>query len=131
MKNGEPGRNRARWRDRRERRVPSGDPAVPRAGLPAEARDGVADVRRRGGVLDAAMAYSLRVRLRAKAGEPGRNRTFNQQIKSLLLCQLSYGPTMRIAVRILTRGVNVGYGLLVVLSPISTVARLATNNRER
>ena len=26
-------------------------------------------------------------------GEPGRNRTFNQQIKSLLLCQLSYGPT--------------------------------------
>ena len=25
-------------------------------------------------------------------GEPGRNRTFNQQIKSLLLCQLSYGP---------------------------------------
>ena len=25
--------------------------------------------------------------------EPGRNRTFNQQIKSLLLCQLSYGPT--------------------------------------
>ncbi len=30
----------------------------------------------------------------AKAGEPGRNRTFNQQIKSLLLCQLSYGPTL-------------------------------------
>src|ERR1041384_2077274 len=29
---------------------------------------------------------------RAKVGEPGRNRTFNQQIKSLLLCQLSYGP---------------------------------------
>ena len=27
------------------------------------------------------------------SGEPGRNRTFNQQIKSLLLCQLSYGPT--------------------------------------
>ena len=27
-------------------------------------------------------------------GEPGRNRTFNQQIKSLLLCQLSYGPTL-------------------------------------
>ena len=27
-----------------------------------------------------------------RAGEPGRNRTFNQQIKSLLLCQLSYGP---------------------------------------
>ena len=26
-------------------------------------------------------------------GEPGRNRTYNQQIKSLLLCQLSYGPT--------------------------------------
>ncbi len=26
-------------------------------------------------------------------GEPGRNRTFNLQIKSLLLCQLSYGPT--------------------------------------
>ena len=25
-------------------------------------------------------------------GEPGRNRTFNLQIKSLLLCQLSYGP---------------------------------------
>ena len=29
-----------------------------------------------------------------KSGEPGRNRTFNQQIKSLLLCQLSYGPTV-------------------------------------
>jgi integrase len=29
------------------------------------------------------------------AGEPGRNRTYNQQIKSLLLCQLSYGPTLR------------------------------------
>ena len=28
-----------------------------------------------------------------KSGEPGRNRTFNQQIKSLLLYQLSYGPT--------------------------------------
>lgn len=28
----------------------------------------------------------------ARIGEPGRNRTFNQQIKSLLLCQLSYGP---------------------------------------
>ena len=27
-----------------------------------------------------------------KVGEPGRNRTYNQQIKSLLLCQLSYGP---------------------------------------
>ncbi len=27
-------------------------------------------------------------------GEPGRNRTYNQQIKSLLLCQLSYGPTL-------------------------------------
>jgi hypothetical protein len=27
-----------------------------------------------------------------KAGEPGRNRTFNPQIKSLLLCQLSYWP---------------------------------------
>ena len=26
-------------------------------------------------------------------GEPGWNRTTNQQIKSLLLCQLSYGPT--------------------------------------
>ena len=30
-----------------------------------------------------------------RVGEPGRNRTFNQQIKSLLLCQLSYGPTRR------------------------------------
>ena len=27
-----------------------------------------------------------------RSGEPGRNRTFNLQIKSLLLCQLSYGP---------------------------------------
>ena len=26
-------------------------------------------------------------------GEPRRNRTFNPQIKSLLLCQLSYRPT--------------------------------------
>lgn len=29
----------------------------------------------------------------AKAGEPEWNRTTNQQIKSLLLYQLSYGPT--------------------------------------
>ena len=35
----------------------------------------------------------------AKVGEPGRNRTFNQQIKSLLLCQLSYGPTRGKALR--------------------------------
>jgi hypothetical protein len=31
-----------------------------------------------------------------KGGEPGRNRTFNLQIKSLLLCQLSYGPTSHV-----------------------------------
>ena len=35
---------------------------------------------------------SLREKTRAKAGEPGRNRTVNPQIKSLLLCQLSYRP---------------------------------------
>ena len=35
--------------------------------------------------------------MRAEAGEPGRNRTFNLQIKSLLLCQLSYGPTRGLA----------------------------------
>ena len=29
-----------------------------------------------------------------ESGEPGRNRTFNPQIKSLLLCQLSYRPTL-------------------------------------
>ena len=29
----------------------------------------------------------------SRNGEPGWNRTTNQQIKSLLLCQLSYGPT--------------------------------------
>ena len=35
-----------------------------------------------------------------ESGEPGRNRTVNPQIKSLLLCQLSYRPTSReIAVR--------------------------------
>ena len=32
---------------------------------------------------------------RSEGFEPGRNRTFNLQIKSLLLCQLSYGPTSR------------------------------------
>src|SRR5262245_8013953 len=31
--------------------------------------------------------------LRKNCGEPARSRTENQQIKSLLLCQLSYGPT--------------------------------------
>ena len=31
---------------------------------------------------------------RAKAGEPGGNRTHNPQIKSLLLCQLSYRPAV-------------------------------------
>jgi hypothetical protein len=30
-----------------------------------------------------------------KSGEPARSRTENQQIKSLLLCQLSYGPSMK------------------------------------
>jgi hypothetical protein len=34
-------------------------------------------------------------RLGAICGEPARNRTENLQIKSLLLCQLSYGPTRR------------------------------------
>ncbi len=29
-----------------------------------------------------------------KAGERGRNRTFNLLIKSQLLCQLSYAPTV-------------------------------------
>jgi hypothetical protein len=29
------------------------------------------------------------------SGEPARSRTENLQIKSLLLCQLSYGPTRR------------------------------------
>jgi hypothetical protein len=33
--------------------------------------------------------------LPSKSGEPARNRTENLQIKSLLLCQLSYGPTRR------------------------------------
>ena len=28
----------------------------------------------------------------SRSGEPARSRTENQQIKSLLLCQLSYGP---------------------------------------
>ena len=32
---------------------------------------------------------------KSRSGEPGRNRTFNPQIKSLLLCQLSYWPTDR------------------------------------
>ena len=31
---------------------------------------------------------------RGKVGEPDWSRTENQQIKSLLLCQLSYGPTL-------------------------------------
>jgi hypothetical protein len=30
--------------------------------------------------------------LKGKRGEPGGNRTHNPQIKSLLLCQLSYRP---------------------------------------
>ncbi len=33
------------------------------------------------------------VPVKKMGGEPGRNRTFNPQIKSLLLCQLSYWPT--------------------------------------
>ena len=33
------------------------------------------------------------IRIEMRIGEPGRNRTYNQQIKSLLLCQLSYGPS--------------------------------------
>jgi hypothetical protein len=45
------------------------------------------------GVAAGALAESQPMKLFGKLGEPGRNRTFNQQIKSLLLCQLSYGPT--------------------------------------
>ena len=36
--------------------------------------------------------------MRAEAGEPGGNRTPNPQIKSLLLCQLSYRPAERFIV---------------------------------
>jgi hypothetical protein len=35
---------------------------------------------------------SNRTGLLRRGGEPARNRTENLQIKSLLLCQLSYGP---------------------------------------
>ena len=31
-----------------------------------------------------------------KSGERGRNRTFNLLIKSQLLCQLSYAPTLSV-----------------------------------
>ena len=31
-----------------------------------------------------------------KSGERGRNRTYNLLIKSQLLCQLSYAPTLKI-----------------------------------
>jgi hypothetical protein len=34
---------------------------------------------------------------REKCGERGRNRTFNLLIKSQLLCQLSYAPTVGIS----------------------------------
>ncbi len=46
----------------------------------------------------------------AVSGEPGRNRTFNQQIKSLLLCQLSYGPRGVLAARGATGRSLVAYG---------------------
>ena len=36
---------------------------------------------------------AIRTVLTGLGGEPGRNRTVNPQIKSLLLCQLSYRPT--------------------------------------
>ena len=39
-------------------------------------------------------AFGSRERAEGESnGEPARSRTENQQIKSLLLCQLSYGPT--------------------------------------
>src|SRR6266851_4773660 len=41
----------------------------------------------------AAVAGDESLKLLRKSGEPGRNRTFNPQIKSLLLCQLSYWPS--------------------------------------
>src|SRR5690242_8355209 len=41
----------------------------------------------------AATDGKLLIALDRDGGEPGRNRTFNPQIKSLLLCQLSYWPT--------------------------------------
>src|SRR5262249_36825500 len=37
-------------------------------------------------------ATSSRANFLEKSGEPGGNRTLNPQIKSLLLCQLSYRP---------------------------------------
>ncbi len=50
----------------------------------------------------------------AKAGEPEWNRTTNQQIKSLLLCQLSYGPTTK-----------VGYYIVIPAQP-AAAARVAS-----
>src|SRR4029077_19195540 len=41
------------------------------------------------------LAMSERSIARESNGEPGGNRTLNPQIKSLLLCQLSYRPTER------------------------------------
>jgi hypothetical protein len=35
---------------------------------------------------------AIRPEPKARGYEPARSRTENQQIKSLLLCQLSYGP---------------------------------------
>ena len=38
------------------------------------------------------------ISVRRKGGERGRNRTFNLGIKSPLLCQLSYAPSLRLLV---------------------------------
>ena len=62
-------------------------------GLPAVASRARGKVRLRGVRSCAGSGGQPPREKRAEAGEPGRNRTFNLQIKSLLLCQLSYGPT--------------------------------------
>ena len=56
-----------------------------------------------------------------KDGERGRNRTYNLLIKSQLLCQLSYAPTLGIVLEgqfkiiAFTRVVAVGIGALATL----------------
>ena len=60
---------------------------------PQRAQNGINLGSRAAQAADAAERTRVISRKTKESGEPGRNRTFNQQIKSLLLCQLSYGPT--------------------------------------
>jgi hypothetical protein len=69
-------------------------------------REGVVYVGKPAGRSHLSADFAVKPDERSEAGEPGRSRTFNQQIKSLLLCQLSYRSVGRACRRQAIHGGN-------------------------